>query len=35
MKDDDRFAGLGAKALNEAERESVVKLACEVMAEEV
>ena len=31
-EDDNRFAGLGAKALNEAERESVVKLACEVMA---
>ena len=35
MKDEDRFAGLGAQALNEAERESVVQLACEVMAEEV
>ena len=35
MKDDNRFAGLGAKALNEAERESVVKLALEVMAAEV
>ena len=35
MKDEDRFAGLGAKALNEAERESVVKLALAVMAEEV
>ena len=35
MKDEDRFAGLGAEALNEAERGSVVKLACEVMAEEV
>ena len=31
----DRFAGLGAEALNEAERESVVRLACEVMAAEV
>ena len=35
MKDEDRFAGLVAQALNEAERESVVQLACEVMAEEV
>jgi len=35
MKDDDRFAGLGAQALSEAERESVVKLALQVMAEEV
>ena len=35
MKDEDRFAGLGARALNEAERDSVVKLACEVMANEV
>ena len=35
MKDDNRFAGLGAGALNEAERESVVQLALEVMAEEV
>ena len=35
MKDEDRFAGLGAQALNEAERDSVVKLAVEVMAEEV
>ena len=35
MKDDNRFAGLGAKALSEAERESVVKLALEVMAEDV
>ncbi len=34
-EDDNRFAGLGAKALNEAERESVVKLALQVMAEEV
>ena len=32
---DDRFAGLGAQALNEAERESVVRLALEVMAKEV
>jgi len=35
MKDDNRFAGLGAQALSEAERDSVVKLACEVMAAEV
>ncbi|MDE0421010.1 MAG: DNA repair protein RadC [Gammaproteobacteria bacterium] len=35
MKDEDRFAGLGAEALSEAERESVVKLALRVMAEEV
>lgn len=35
MKDDDRFAGPGAKALNEPERESAVKLACELTAEEV
>ena len=35
MNDDNRFAGLGAKALNEAERESVVELAVQVMAEEV
>ena len=35
MKDEDRFAGLGAQALNEAEGDSVVRLACEVMAEEV
>ena len=35
MKDKHRFAGLGAEALNEAERESVVKLALTVMAEEV
>ena len=35
MKDDDRFAGLGAQALNAAERDSVVKLALEVMVEEV
>ena len=35
MKDDDRFAGLGADALNEAERDSVVKLALEVMAAEL
>ena len=35
MKDDNRFPGLGAEALNEAERDSVVKLACEVMADEV
>ena len=35
MKDDDRFAGLGAQALSEAERESVVQLAFHVMAEEV
>ena len=34
MKDEDRFAGLGAEALNEAERERVVKLALEVMAAE-
>ena len=31
-KKGDRFAGLGAQALNEAERESVVRLALEVMA---
>ena len=35
MKDDDRFAGLGAEALSEAERESVVELALKVMAREV
>ena len=35
MKDEDRFAGLGVEALDEAGRESVVKLACEAMAEEV
>ena len=35
MKDDDRFAGLGAEALSEAERESVVKLALQVVAKEV
>ncbi len=34
-KDDNRFAGLGAEALSEAERESVVKLALEVMAQGV
>ena len=34
MKDEDRFAGVGAEALNEAERDSVVRLACEVMAAE-
>ena len=32
---DDRFAGLGVEALSEAERESVVELALEVMAEDV
>lgn len=32
---DDRFAGLGAEALSEAERESVVELAKAVMATEV
>ena len=35
MKDDDRFAGLGVGTLSEAERESVVKLALQVMAKEV
>jgi len=35
MKYDDRFAGLGAEALNEAERDSVVKLALEVMDAEL
>ena len=35
MKDDDRFAGLDVETLSEAERESVVKLALEVMAQEV
>ena len=35
MEDEDRFAGLGAEAISEAERESVVKLALEVMATEV
>ena len=35
MKDDNRFAGLGVHTLNEAERDSVVKLALEVMVEEV
>ena len=32
---DDRFAGLGVETLNEAERESVVRLALEVMAKDV
>ena len=35
MKDDNRFAGLGVETLSEAERESVVELALEVMAQEV
>ena len=35
MKDDDRFAGLGAETLSEAERESVVRLALEIMANDV
>ena len=35
MKDENRFAGLGVETLNEAERDSVVKLALAVMAEEV
>ena len=35
MKDDNRFAGLGVETLSEAERESVVRLALEVMAKEV
>ena len=35
MKDDDRFAGLGVETLSEAERESVVELALQVMAQEV
>lgn len=35
MDDNDRFAGLGVEALSEAERESVVRLALQVMAEEV
>ena len=35
MKDDNRFVGLEVEALNEAERESVVQLALEVMAGEV
>ncbi len=35
MKDDNRSAGLGVETLSEAERESVVKLALEVMAKEV
>ena len=35
MKDDDRFAGLGVETLSEAERESVVQLALQVMAQEV
>ena len=34
-KDDNRFAGLGAQALSEAERESVVQLALQVMAQQV
>ena len=34
-KDDNRFAGLGAQALSEAERESVVELALQVMAQQV
>ena len=32
---DDRFAGLGVETLSEAERESVVQLALQVLAEEV
>ena len=35
MNEPDRFTGLSADALNEAETESVVKLACEVMAAKV
>ena len=35
MKDDDRFASLSVETLSEAERESVVKLALKVMAQEV
>ena len=35
MKDDNRFAGLGVETLSEAERGTVVKLALEVMAQEV
>ncbi len=35
MKDDNRLAGLGAEALSEAERETVVKLALEMMAQVV
>ena len=35
MKDENRFAGLGAQALSEAEKESVVKLALQVMARQV
>ena len=35
MKDDNRFDGLGVETLNEAERESVVRLALKVMAEKV
>ena len=35
MKDEDRFAGLGAEALSEAERESVVQLALQVLAQKV
>ena len=35
MKDDNRFAGLGVETLSEAERETVVKLALKVMAQEV
>ena len=35
MKDDNRFAGLGVETLSEAERETVVKLALQVMAQEV
>ncbi len=34
-KDENRFAGLGEQTLSEAERESVVKLALQVMAQEV
>ena len=35
MNDDNRFVGLGVKALSEAERECVMKLALKVMANEV
>ena len=35
MNDNDRFAGLGVSALSMTERESVVKLACAVLASEL
>ena len=35
MTNEDRFAGLGASALNEAEKESVVRLALDVASEDL